>query len=131
MNEPPPIPPQIPVSSPANTFARQAATFSVIAPFIAMGISVALQPQVRGNRWAMIILGLTSVLLIVLGLVFGIVALVATKRHGRHGILGKAIAGTCICGLLTLLMLISIPGLIRAAERAKAIQRQRMEQQQQ
>ena len=95
-----------------------------------MGISIMLQPQVRGNRWAMMILGLTSVLLIVLGLVFGIVALVATKRHGRRGIFGKAIAGTCICGLLTLLMLISIPGLMRAMERAKEMQRQRMEQRQ-
>src|SRR5262245_20229210 len=129
---PPPIPPQIRVSPPpANSFPRQAAKFSITSPIIAIGISIFLQRQVQGNRWAMLILGLTSILFIVLGLVFGILALVATRRHGRQGIFGTAIAGTCICGLLTLLMLISIPGLIRAAERAKAMQRQQMEQRQQ
>ena len=129
---PPPLPtspPQLPASvRPASSFPSQAATFSVVAPFVAIGISIVLQPQVRGNRWAMMIFGVTSMLLIVLGLVFGIVALVGTKRHGRQGIFGKAMTGTCICGILTLLMLISIPGLMRAAERAKAMQRQRMEQ---
>lgn len=113
---------------PANSFPSQAATFSIIAPLVAIGISIFLQPQVRGNRWGMMIFGAASILLIVLGLVFGIVALVGTKRHGRQGIFGKAVAGTCICGTLTLLMLISIPGLMKAAERAKAMQRQRMEQ---
>lgn len=100
----------------------------MVAPFVAIGISIFLQPQVRGNRWGMMILGATSMLLIVLGLVFGIVALVGTKRHGRQGIFGKAMTGTCICGILTLLMLISIPALMKAAERAKAMQRQRMDQ---
>ena len=44
---------------------------------------------------------------------------------------GKAVAGTCICGLLTLLMVISIPGLMRAMERAKEMQRNRIEQKEQ
>ena len=139
---PPPLPPSPPVlptaAAPASSFPRQAATFSVVAPFFAIGIGIFLQPQARDNPWSMMILGLTSLLLIELGFVFGIVALVRTKRHGRQGILGKAIAGTCICGILTLLMLVSIPGLMKAAERAKeaakrgkAMQRQRMEQRQQ
>jgi len=132
MDTPPPLPkspPQLPASvCPASSFPSQAATFSLIAPLIAIGISIALQPQVRGNRWAMMILGATSMLLIVLGLVFGIVALVGARRHGRQGIFGKAMTGTCVCGILTLLILISLPGLMRAAQRAKAMQRQRMEQ---
>lgn len=74
---PPPLPtspPQLPTSvRPASSFPGQAATFSVVAPFVAIGISIFLQPQVRGNRWAMMILGAASMLLIVLGLVFGIV----------------------------------------------------------
>ena len=132
MDTPPPLPkspPQLPTSvRPASSFPSQAATFSVIAPLIAIGISIVLQPQVRGNRWAMMILGATSMLLIVLGLVFGIVALVGTRRHGRHGIFGKAMTGTCICGILTLLICLSLPGLMRAAQRAMAMQRERMMQ---
>jgi hypothetical protein len=128
---PPPIPPKIAASPPAKSFPRQAATFSLFAPLVAIAISVLGEAPARGNRWAMLILGLTATLLIVLGLVFGVLALIATKRHGRQGIFGRAIAGTIICGLLTLLMLISIPGLMRAAARAKEIQRQRMRQRQQ
>ena len=128
METPPPLPtspPQLPTS--ASSFSSQAATFSIVAPFLAIGISMFLQPQVRGNRWGMMILGAASMLLIVLGLVFGIAALIGTKRHGRQGIFGKAITGTCICGILTLLMLASIPGLMKAAERAKAMQKKRIE----
>jgi hypothetical protein len=122
LNAPPPLPPP----RPKNSFARQAALFSVIAPLVAVGISIILQPQVRGNRAAMIILGVTSVSLIVLGCIFGIVALIGIRRSGEKGILGTAIAGTIISGILTLLMLASIPGLLKAIERAK--QRQQAEQ---
>jgi len=132
MDTPPPLPkspPQLPASvRPVSSFPSQAATFSLIAPFVAIGISIVLQPQVRGNRWAMMILGATSMLLIVLGLVFGILALIGSRRHGRQGIFGKAMTGTCICGILTLLMFLSLPGLMRAAGRARAMQRERMMQ---
>lgn len=129
---PPPLPgapsPATGASPPARSFPRQAATFSLYAPFAAIGLNIALQQTVRGSRAAMLVLGLTSTLLILLGFIFGIMALAATRRHGRQGIFGKSIAGICINGLLILLMLLSIPGLIRAAERARELQRQRMEQ---
>jgi hypothetical protein len=125
MNIPPPI---IPASSPPGALPKQAATFSLVAPFISFAIGIFLPPQVRGSRIGMIVLGLTSILLIISGLILGIVALAATKRHGRVGIFGKALAGTCINGLLVLSMLASIPALRRASENAKAMQRQHMEQ---
>jgi hypothetical protein len=93
---------------------EQAANFSLAAPFVAIGLNIVIGTQVRGNRWAMLIVGLTSVSLIVIGLILGIIAL--AKRNGREGVVGKAIAGTSICGLLTLVILISIPGLIRQIE---------------
>jgi hypothetical protein len=62
--------------------------------------------------------------------VFGIVALVGTKRHGRKGIFGRAVAGICINGIVILLMLVSIPVFKKMAENAKAVRQQRMEQQQ-
>jgi hypothetical protein len=123
-----PTPPPIPTRPPVNTFPKQAATFSLVAPLVSFGIGIFFQPQVRGNRIAMIILGLTSMLLIISGLVLGIVALASTKKHGRAGIFGRALAGTCINGLLVLFMLIGIPGLMKAAERAREKQRQQLEQ---
>ena len=93
---------------PANPFPRQAATFSIIAPFAAILIGIVLQPVVHGTRTAMIVLGLTSTLLIFAGLIFGIVALIATRQHGREGIFGRALAGTIINGLFVLLIPIAV-----------------------
>lgn len=77
-----------------------------------------------------IITGSLSVLLILLGFVFGIVALFGVRRHGRKGILGRAIVGVCINGVLIALMAISIPGLMKAAERAKQMKQQQGTEQQ-
>lgn len=132
-SSPPPIPtppPIVPTPVSASSFPRQAATFSLFAPLISIAIAIFVQPQVRGIRVAMIVFGLLQMLVITSGLVLGIVALVATKRHGRAGIFGKALAGTCINGLIVLLMLLTIPGLMKAIDRAKAKQRQQMEQRQ-
>lgn len=135
MTTPPPIIPQtpsplVPVASPDSSFARQAALFSLLAPFIGIGMNIFGQQAVQGNRIAMIILGGTSILLYLAGFVFGIVALVGTKRHGRKGIFGRAVAGICINGIVILLMLVSIPVFKKMAENAKAVRQQRMEQQQ-
>jgi len=136
MNTPPPIisqnqpPPLIPATPPASSFARQAALFSFLAPFISFGIGIFSAQVVQGNRISMIVLGGTSTLLIFAGFFCGIVALIGTKKHGKKGIFGRAIAGICINGIIILLMLISIPSFIKAAQRAKEMQQQRTEQQQ-
>jgi hypothetical protein len=132
MNTPPPIPSLLPVitADASRAFAKQAATVSLAAPFVGMGVNILSQQAIQGNRAAMVIVGCTAMLLIVAGFLLGIMALVQTKRYGRQGIFGKAIAGVCINGLLIGLMLISIPGLKKAAERAKEIQRERLQQQQ-
>jgi len=134
MNIPPPIPsqtppPVIPVSPPSNPFAKQAALFSFIAPFVSFGIGIFGQPVVRGNRMAAIILGCVSTLLILAGFVLGIIALFGMKKYGKKGILGRAIAGICINGFLILMMLIAIPRFMRMAQQARDAQaQQQMEQ---
>jgi hypothetical protein len=135
MNTPPPIipqkqPPLTQAAPAASSFARQAALFSFLAPFISFCIGIFSGQVVQGNRISMIVLGGTSTLLILAGFVLGIVALIGTKKHGRKGIFGRAIAGICINGVIILLMLIAIPAVIKAAQRAKEMQQQRMEQQQ-
>jgi hypothetical protein len=116
---PPPIPTPPLIDADSGKFARNAAMFSLAAPLIAFCIGLFVQPQVRGIRVAMIAFGLTQMLLILSGFVLGIVAWTATRRIGREGILGTAIAGTCINGLLILLSLMLVPALKKAAERAK------------
>ena len=78
----------------------------------------------------MLILGSTCMLLIILGFVFGIVALIGMKKYGRKGILGRAVAGTCINGIIIFFMVIAIPTYIKAAQRAKEMHMQQTEQQQ-
>jgi hypothetical protein len=100
-------PPPIPAEPPATgRFARLAATFSILAPLAVFLMDVlvrfvrTIHPHIRGIHRANIVI---DSLLIISGLIFGIIALVATKRHGRKGILGKALIGTCVNGLIVLL----------------------------
>ena len=78
----------------------------------------------------MMILGGTSILLIFVGFVLGIVALVKTMKQGKQGTIGLAIAGICLNGIIILFMLIAIPTFIKAAQQAKQMPPQRLEQEQ-
>jgi hypothetical protein len=94
---------------PKKSFPKQAATASLFAPLLSFVIGIFLQTQMEGNRIGRIILGSISTLLLIAGFIFGITALVATKRHGRAGILGKALAGTLINGFFVLGMFTLVP----------------------
>jgi hypothetical protein len=125
---PPPIAAPAPPPAKSASFASQAATFSLVAPLLCIGMNVFAGETVHGNRIAMMVLGGTCALLIIAGLVLGIVALFATRRHGRKGILGKAVAGVCINGIIVALMVLTIPAMTRAARHARAMQNQSSEQ---
>jgi hypothetical protein len=107
--QPPPIPVKA-ESSDGSYFARQAANFSLAAPFVAMAVNGCSREGVRGNRVGMMIVGGIGILFIVSGFILGVIALVRTKRCGREGIFGKAIAGVCINGFFIALMLIGFHG---------------------
>lgn len=134
MNSLPPVispqPPPLPAAS-KKPFAAQAAQASLLAPLVAVGMSIVVNAGLGNQATPLvkIITGSLCVLLIVLGFVFGIVALLGVRRHGRKEILGRAVAGVCINGILIALMLVSIPSFMKAAERAKERQRQNSEQQ--
>jgi ABC-type molybdate transport system permease subunit len=113
-------------------FAFQAAQASLMCPLMAVGVSIVVNVGLGNQPMPMVkmITGGLSVLLIVLGFVFGIVALVGMRRHGRQGIMGRAIAGVCINGLLIAVMVASIPVWMRAAASARQADGQATEQQQ-
>lgn len=136
MNQPPQLPPVIPPQPPPllssqKPFAAQAAQASLLAPLVAAAVSIVANAGMgnQASPLVKIVTGSFCVLLIVLGFVFGIVALLGVRRHRHKGILGRAVAGVCINGILIVLMLASIPIFMKAAERAKERQRQNSEQQ--
>ncbi len=122
------MPPQLPrLPSTSRPFAFQAAQASLLAPLIAVGVSIVVNVGManQASPSAKIITGSLCILLVVLGLVFGIVALFGVRRYGKKGILGRAIAGICINGILVALMAVSTPGLMKAAARAKEMRQEK------
>jgi hypothetical protein len=113
------------------SFARRAALFSFIAPFAAIANGIFFQPAVRDNRIAMLLLGLTSVLLIFSGLAMGLYGLASIRKHGRQGILGRAVLGTCICGFLAYVIVTNFRTDMQAAARVAQQREQQLKQNEQ
>jgi hypothetical protein len=61
---------------------------------------------------------LATILLILAGLVFGILALVSNRKFQLEGVTPRAVGGVCISGFLILMMASGLPGLLRALEEA-------------
>jgi hypothetical protein len=129
INEPPVIiePPRLPSRRRQRSALEQAALFSVIAPVAAIGLGIIGQGAMR-DRLGSMILGCTTTFLILSGCVCGIVAFIVANKRGKKDIRRQAALGTCISGGLVLLILAALPGLMKTIERAKQIQRQRIDQ---
>lgn len=113
-------PPKLP-SEQRKSIYHQAATASAFAPLIAVLINIAstasranLNPQTQ--RPVVLIVGFACAIIIVIGLICGIAALFGLRKHGKKGILAKALCGIIIPLLLTV---IAVPNFLAA--RAKAI----------
>jgi hypothetical protein len=109
-------PPVLEETATPNRFARFAARFSVIAPliviliyvligFLATSGGVKITPFTKFTFVEAMIVGMLAMLLILSGFVSSILALALAKRHGRKGILGRAIIGLCLNGLLLLFVI--------------------------
>jgi hypothetical protein len=96
------------------------------APIVNIAVDAAdafgLDPERVTNH----IVGSTGLLLLPVGFVLGIIALVQTKRHGKHGIFGKAIAGLIINGFFIAWFFIQHSKI----ERLREMRMQRLQQQQ-
>ena len=94
------------------------ARWSWISPGISIVLS-AITAHLAGMPWLVIIvLAALQLLLVLLGGIFSIVALFATRRHGPEEIKGPALAGLFIfLGLAGLLALI-VPGIAAAVAHA-------------
>lgn len=115
---PPPLPT---TAKPQNTFFHHAATYSVLAPFISVGVTILTFVARAGSpapatRAEVLVSGLLSTFIILSGFVFGIVALFGIKRYGTAGILWKAVVGILI---FVFLILSAIPPFFHAREKAR------------
>jgi len=102
-----PTPPQ------TTTFSHQAAKLSWVCPII-----VFLLLALGGRVGARVIIELVALLLIVVGFVFGVIALFGIRTHGKRGILAPASVGIVINALLLFIFVTNF-----LAARARALQR--------
>jgi len=100
MTQPPPrLPPTLPAK---ENFGTQLAKASWIAPIVGIGLNVVTASSTN-TRIGKLIIGLSSFAIYLLGVAFGITALLMMRKHGRRGILGPAVTGVTINGILVLL----------------------------
>ncbi|MCX6894261.1 MAG: hypothetical protein NTZ16_01875 [Verrucomicrobia bacterium] len=81
---------------PKTSFSHQAAKLSWVCPII-----IFLLLMFGRQAGARVIIEYVALLLMVVGLVFGVVALFGIRTHGKNGILAPAILGIIINALLT------------------------------
>ncbi len=127
MEIPPPLPPQSPLPPPlpglpsrSLASAEQAAQASLFAPVMGIVVNLFVTPQLRGQRIPMLITSSVGMLLILAGFGFGVFALVRARGQQVKFRL-KAIIGICLSSILIFLGLLSIPGLIKAKQRAQQL----------
>jgi hypothetical protein len=99
MPPPPILPPPPPVGANLGT---QLAKASWMAPIIGIALNV-LTASSTNTRIGKLVIGLSSLGIYLLGLIFGIAALLTMRKHGQRGILAPAITGVTINGILVLL----------------------------
>ena len=97
-----------------TSFPQQAAKLSWVCPIILF-----LLLMVGRQMVAPLVMDLVALLFIIVGLVFGIVALLGISKHGKKGILAPAIVGIIINGLLLAIFVTNF-----MAARARATQQQ-------
>jgi hypothetical protein len=102
-------PPPIPSSARKKpSFPRQAATASLLAPALVVFVrlaTMALHDPQNATTSASVLIDVVCGGLILIGGLFGILALVGISQDGPKGILGKGIAGLAINGILTLIFI--------------------------
>jgi hypothetical protein len=96
---------------PKTSFSHQAAKLSWVCPILVF-VLLMFSRQIG----ARVIIELVSLLLIVLGFVFGVIALFGIRTHRKSGILAPAIVGMIINGLL---LFIFVTNFLAARARAQ------------
>ncbi len=118
---PPPLP-TLARKNEGNSFAKQASTACLLAPFIAIAIGMAFNYTAKNLqgpnlRLAAMASGWLSIAVAGIGSTLGILAILLMKQGGRAGIVVRSVAGLVITGLLAA---IAVPNFVRARTAALA-----------
>jgi hypothetical protein len=105
-------------------FAVQAAKFSLWAPLILIVINLAAK-MAGLDESVLTAIGGVAAISYVVAFILGIVALFGIRKHGRQGILVRAVLGIMINGLIIVFAISLIPMMATARERARAVQAER------
>jgi len=119
---PPPLPSLHSENDDPNSFSRQAAKASAIAPFLTIALAYGCSGLFKSNqdssfRVLLLVLSLVFCLMIGGGFISGILALVCMKPGGRGTIVFRALAGMLISSLL---LAIAVPNFLKARQQALA-----------
>jgi len=116
-------PPPLPNHPTTNSFFHKAATGSLFAVPLSIALNIVsgattaqLDPEMR--RLVSMVVGIFAGVLLLLGLIAGVIALCGIPKYGTKGILWKALVGTV---LPLLLVVLAIPAVMGAAERARQL----------
>lgn len=124
------VPPENTRNTAKTPFARQAAKASWVAAILCCILSFASPGggarATDAAKGGAMLTGIIEVLLVVAGLVFGIVALLGIRKHGRKGILKPAIAGIIANAFLILLVILAMILVDAEAKRESRQQGERM-----
>ena len=100
---------------------EQAAKFSMYAPLVALAIGCLGRAGGMQDRSAAMVLATINMLLIVAGFILGIVALISVKKHSPERILGRAIIGIILNGLVLALILFAFSSMGSAGQIKKQV----------
>jgi hypothetical protein len=101
-----PNPPPLPPNSRPSSFARQAASGSLIAPLLAIAVRAITLSATEGSSTTKTIVACVTIALILIGFVLAIIALGRAQTYGADGTVGKSIAGLAINGAIVAFFII-------------------------
>jgi hypothetical protein len=95
----------MPIASDGKAFSQQAAKFSILAPLVILVLGCFLGTQ-RGENARLIglVIGLVNVLIMTLGVIFGVVGFAGGIRNRWWGTLTMALVGLVANGFLVLVV---------------------------
>lgn len=85
-------------TSAKKPFAHQAAMLCMLAPLLAMGMNAAAYMSSR-EAVSSPIIGYLSLAFVLVGPIFGVIALIGMRKHGTKDILGRSLAGIGLSGI--------------------------------
>jgi len=104
---------------PKVPFAKQAAKVSLYVPFIAIGVNLLTKSIQQSSKLSAFAISSVCSVLIIIGFIFGIIALLGMKKHGKKGILWRSIIGLSVNSFLIISAILLFNSMAKMKEKMK------------